>query len=80
MYYIKELIRYANKFDRDISVDIKGDIFKVYIQAVALKDGYARPRVFGQGTTIEDACCDFIRRARGSKLVNLTTDEEIEIL
>lgn len=78
--YTRDLIKYANSFEKDISVDIENGRFKVYISHIAVKDGYARPRAFGLGTTIEDACYDYIRRHRGLKLVNLVNEQEIEIL
>jgi hypothetical protein len=80
MSYTKELIRYAHRFEKEVSVSIIGGKFRVHINHIAVKDGYARPQAHGFGTTIEDACYDYIRRHRGLFLINLVNDIEIELI
>ena len=82
MSYTKELCNFAFKVGQPLSVVYFSGVnrFVVCIECVAVKDGYMRPRLQGKGTTIEDACYDYLRLARGANLVNLITDEKLELI
>ena len=80
--YTTQLISHAKKLDQVLSVDYDADkfIYSVFINMVGFKDGYVRKPIKGRVYTIEDACCDFIRLARGGSIVHYITDQEVKIL
>lgn len=82
MSYTHELIEIARRFEQPLSVEYSKErnIYKVYIDKVHLKDGYARTNIWGFGTTIEDACYQFICKARSKELMHFLTDHVEKIL
>lgn len=78
----QDLIRYAKRFEQPLCVEYNGlkNQYKVYINMVGYKDNYMNKQIFGLGFTIEDACYDFIRLARGGKLIHYITDLKIEVI
>lgn len=56
------------------------DRYEVWLYNVCYKDGYAILKLSGSGTTIEDACYNFILKAKNRKLVNIITNKEIIVI
>lgn len=81
MSYTNRLLTAAKKLDVCLSVqrDEISFLYKVDLNLVHLKDGYARRRIYGMGFTIEDACYDFIRKCHGLILIHAISDKEAEI-
>lgn len=82
MSYTHELIKHARQFDQPLSVEYSDlrFIYKVWIDKVGYKNGYVRHPIYGFGYTIEDACNDFIRQARGGELTHYITEKTISIV
>jgi len=82
MSYTHDLIAIASKFEQPMSVEYSKDknLYRVSIDKVHFKDGHARKKIFGQGSTIEDACCDFIRLARGGEIIHFLTDVSVVVV
>lgn len=44
------------------------------------KNSYLKLPLFGQGFSIEDACYDYIRKARGGLMVHVISDKLLEVV
>lgn len=84
MIYTHHLINIAKNFEQPLSLERNDESnkFTVFINLVSYKDkgAYLRKKITGTGFTIEDACADYVRLARGGNLVHAITDQEIEII
>jgi hypothetical protein len=82
MAYTNDLIKYARQLEQPISVEYseQRNLYKVWIDKVGFKNGYVRHPIHGFGCTIEDACNDFIRQARGGELTHYITEQTIFIV
>lgn len=82
MSYTNELLKFAKKLDQTLSVQYDDVSFKykVDLNQVVYKDKHLRQNIQGLGFTIEDACYDYIRKARGGVLIHYITDKEIEVI
>lgn len=82
MSYTTELIAYAKRLEQRISVgyDPERNRYIVDVDKVCFQEGYMMKNVSGQGFTIEDACCDYIRKCRGGYMVHYITDERVFVL
>lgn len=83
MNYVIELITVAKKFSKTVSLerDDKSHKFRVTISAVVYKDKNSPLHLpaFGSGFTIEDACYHYIMKAKNGLLINVITNEEVEV-
>lgn len=80
--YTAELIKLAKKLDRPLEIQYADETFKylVSINNVVYKDQHLRQSIFGIGFTIEDACCDYIRKCRGGELENYITNKIVGVI
>lgn len=81
MNYTLMLIDIASKFNQPLQLehDSKNNVYKVSIQNVRLKEKYVRIFIYGKGTTISDACYDYLRLARSYELIHDITEQAIMI-
>lgn len=80
MKYTQELSNKAKELNEPISLQISGNYYLVFINNVILYTEDLKQNVNGLGTTLEDACYDFIRKSRGCSLYHLRTEQKTEVL
>ena len=82
MSYTNDLIKFARQLEQPLAVerDDKTNRYKVSVPMVGFKNGYLRQNVFGLGFTIEDACCDFIRKCRGGQIYHYITEQTVDVI
>lgn len=81
MKYTKELIEKARQLNELITIDYNGQ-FHVEIKNVFYREKHTfhKLSLSGSGTTIDDACYDYIRKARGGLMIHVISDKTIEVV
>lgn len=80
--YTHELIQKAKELGELLSIDHTGYQFQVSVRNVFSreKNSYLKRELFGVGFTIDDACYDYIRKARGGLMIHIISDKTIEVV
>ena len=80
--YTNDAIWLAKKFNEALNLERidSSHKYSVSIRSVHLKQEYMRVPIRGLGFTVEDACCDFMRLARGYTLIHGVSNQEIEVV
>jgi hypothetical protein len=73
--YVRDVARIANELGSKMIVNFTKDLkLYVYVEGVFI---ISNPTfLFGTGTTLEDACIDYMRKVRGLKVKNAANDRE----
>ena len=81
MTYLIEMTSIAEQFGKCLSVQYQASksLFLVKIDNVVHKVEHVRRSLLGQGTTLEDACYDYVRKCHGSDLENYVTNQVVHI-
>ena len=84
MNYVHELINKAKKLDELLSVNYleEKNLYKVDINMVFYREIKTpfKTALYGLGGTIEVACYDYIRKARGGLMIHVISDKTIEVV
>ncbi len=82
MEYLNFLIGIAQKLDSLVVIERDSEThrYKVHIYNVRLKEKYVPIKIYGQGFTVEDSSYDFIRLARGSRLMHDISNKWIDVI
>lgn len=82
MSNIHRLCKIAKQLGKSIEAQHDEDSFKylVSIDKVVYKEIHLRQSIFGVGFTIEDACCDYLRKCHGGDLENCITNAIVSVV
>lgn len=78
---IHDLIKYAKQLDSMLCVDYdkERNLYKIWLHMVGIRDKYLHSKLEAHGFTIEDACCDYLRKARTGTLVHYINDTTLKV-
>lgn len=82
MLYVYQMAEIAEYFGEKISLEWnkKTYLFTISINNVFLKDHYLMQKISGNGFTLDDACYDYVRKARCFKLNHALSNKEKDII
>lgn len=82
MDYIRMLVERAMALGEVLAItyDSKVHLYKVDINCVVHKEKKTNYRraLYGRGSTVSDACYDYLNKAAGGLMVQVITNKEIE--
>lgn len=80
--YLEYLIRIAKRINSLVVIDIDEtkNIYKIHIYKVSLKEKFIPIKIYGLGTTVNDAAYDYVRLSRGFRLIHDKNNKWIDII
>jgi hypothetical protein len=82
MNHTQFLIKKAKELGELLTVNYDSKSFRYLVDIDSVfyreKTTYFKKAILGEGFSVEDACMDYLRKARGGLLVHVITDEMIE--
>lgn len=80
-YYTHDLIKYAHELGEKITVDYDSTCFKYSVTILNVwyqeQGTVFKLAMQGVGFTIEDSCCDYLRKCRGQLLVHIINNKQV---